>query len=345
MKSFYKVIFLISILLFAKMSFSQCTKQSFHNDIQAVLDFGVHNINQETVEDNAEYYKNYLELLKKSQHLVYKYQNCENAFYKYCSIYFHQNLISRLQLKGSFEKTKTGYSINDNLYKIDYDSISWHTFKFEKYIVTPIYDLIDFKEPCAKNVDTNLIADKYFSYFITDFNFIAFRPKKAIWNDITLTQLNELSTTYENDNTKKFLIAIIIITIFCIGLIVYSRFQLKVNKKQNKLITEQKSILEHQKQEITDSINYSKRIQTAILPDLNDIKHSLTDFFILYQPKDIVSGDFYYFNKVNNDVFIAAADCTGHGVPGAFMSLVGSKELKDCQCHFKFSSTDIKAFE
>ena len=61
---------------------------------------------------------------------------------------------------------------------------------------------------------------------------------------------------------------------------------------------------------------------------MNDIKQNLNEFFILYQPKDIVSGDFYYFNKVNSDVFIAAADCTGHGVPGAFMSLVGSKELK-----------------
>jgi serine phosphatase RsbU (regulator of sigma subunit) len=133
----------------------------------------------------------------------------------------------------------------------------------------------------------------------------------------------------ENSRRQNIVIySIILILFFISGFSIFIFKSLQKNKKQNKLITEQKHELEHQKQEITDSINYSKRIQTAILPDLNDIKQSLTDFFILYQPKDIVSGDFYYFNKVNNDVFMAAADCTGHGVPGAFMSLVGSKELK-----------------
>ncbi len=145
-----------------------------------------------------------------------------------------------------------------------------------------------------------------------------------------ISMLNKDKQLNENELSKQKIVRNSLI-FGAIGLLIvaFLIFQnLQKNKKQNKLITEQKSTLEHQKQEITDSINYSKRIQTAILPDLNDIKQSLTDFFILYQPKDIVSGDFYYFNKVNNDVFMAAADCTGHGVPGAFMSLVGSKELK-----------------
>ena len=132
--------------------------------------------------------------------------------------------------------------------------------------------------------------------------------------------------TIEKEKFQKLLFGVFAGFVLVVAFLIF--LNLQKNKKQNKLITEQKSILEHQKQEITDSINYSKRIQTAILPDLNDIKQSLSEFFILYQPKDIVSGDFYYFNKVNKDVFIAAADCTGHGVPGAFMSLVGSKELK-----------------
>lgn len=132
--------------------------------------------------------------------------------------------------------------------------------------------------------------------------------------------------TIEKEQFQKLLFGVFAGFILVVAFLIF--LNLEKNKKQNKLITEQKSVLEHQKQEITDSINYSKRIQTAILPDLNDIKQNLNDFFILYQPKDIVSGDFYYFNKINNDVFIAAADCTGHGVPGAFMSLVGSKELK-----------------
>jgi len=71
------------------------------------------------------------------------------------------------------------------------------------------------------------------------------------------------------------------------------------------------------------------RIQNATLPNLNDIFSELENSFVLYKPKDIVSGDFYWFTKKRNLVFIAAMDCTGHGVPGAFMSIIGSERLND----------------
>ena len=86
--------------------------------------------------------------------------------------------------------------------------------------------------------------------------------------------------------------------------------------------------IEHQKKEITDSINYAKRIQNAILPDLNLMKTELKNSFVLYEPKDIVSGDFFFFKKQQDEISIACADCTGHGVPGAFMSMIGMKELQ-----------------
>jgi serine phosphatase RsbU (regulator of sigma subunit) len=137
-----------------------------------------------------------------------------------------------------------------------------------------------------------------------------------------------------NEQKKSRLLTIIALTILISSLIFLIYFIIKLRKNNfilnnnNLTITEQKVAIEHQKTEILDSINYSKRIQTAILPDINEIKSNIKDIFITYKPKDIVSGDFYYFNKTNNDNIIAAADCTGHGVPGAFMSLVGSKELK-----------------
>lgn len=81
--------------------------------------------------------------------------------------------------------------------------------------------------------------------------------------------------------------------------------------------------------EITDSINYAKTIQQAKLPRMEEIQSVLKDSFILFKPKDIVSGDFYFFYRNSGAVFIAAADCTGHGVPGAFMSIVGSERLED----------------
>lgn len=97
-------------------------------------------------------------------------------------------------------------------------------------------------------------------------------------------------------------------------------------------ITDRKKIeveVQHQNRKITESIRYAKRIQSAILPNARLIDRSLPDSFILYKPRDVVSGDFPWFAQVKNDVFMAAVDCTGHGVPGALLSLVGYFLLND----------------
>ena len=99
---------------------------------------------------------------------------------------------------------------------------------------------------------------------------------------------------------------------------------------RTRVVMKQKAEIELQNLEITDSINYAKRIQSSILPDINKLKESFRDAFILFQPRDIVSGDFYWFDRVDDDRFIlVCADSTGHGVPGAFMSMIGSTILQD----------------
>jgi serine phosphatase RsbU (regulator of sigma subunit) len=89
-------------------------------------------------------------------------------------------------------------------------------------------------------------------------------------------------------------------------------------------IREQKKVIEEKNKDIIDSINYAKRIQSAMLPDESVFKSIFRDAFILYQPRDIVSGDFYYATELEGKKLVLAADCTGHGVPGALMSMVGS---------------------
>lgn len=89
----------------------------------------------------------------------------------------------------------------------------------------------------------------------------------------------------------------------------------------------QKNIIEQKSKKITSSIEYAKTIQTAVLPHQDIIKQYLPQSFVLYLPKDIVSGDFYFIEEKNNLVFIAVADCTGHGVPGAFVSMLTSNLL------------------
>jgi tetratricopeptide (TPR) repeat protein len=128
---------------------------------------------------------------------------------------------------------------------------------------------------------------------------------------------------------------------FILALVIY-RGQQK-QKQANILLEKQKEQIVFQSKEITDSINYARQIQYAILPDKNEIYKSFPDSFVLYIPKDIVSGDFYYFLNLQNEfadtnekqkhhhphLILAAADCTGHGVPGAFMSMISSQKLDE----------------
>jgi serine phosphatase RsbU (regulator of sigma subunit) len=111
------------------------------------------------------------------------------------------------------------------------------------------------------------------------------------------------------------------------GFFIYNR--LRLTAQQNKIIEEQKQKvvsaydqLDEKNKEITDSITYAKRIQEAILPPDLKVKNAFSNAFILYKPKDIVAGDFYWLEKVGNQVLFATADCTGHGVPGAMVSVV-----------------------
>jgi serine phosphatase RsbU (regulator of sigma subunit) len=93
------------------------------------------------------------------------------------------------------------------------------------------------------------------------------------------------------------------------------------------LIQRQKRIIEKQKEKILDSITYAQLIQQSILMEESEIQKLLPNCFIYFQPKDIVSGDFYWCSKINNKIILAAVDCTGHGVPGAFMSMIGNTLL------------------
>lgn len=92
---------------------------------------------------------------------------------------------------------------------------------------------------------------------------------------------------------------------------------------QRDCIEQQHKIVTHQKEEITASITYARRIQQAVLPGVEVLSENTTDSFVLYKPRDIVSGDFYWIGKSGNLLIVTAADCTGHGVPGAFMSMLG----------------------
>ena len=110
---------------------------------------------------------------------------------------------------------------------------------------------------------------------------------------------------------------------------------------QRNSVFEINELLENRNKDITDSINYAKTIQSAVLGPKDSIKNIFKNSFVYYMPKDIVSGDFYWFSKDKNIAFIAAVDCTGHGIPGAFMSIIGHSLIKE----ILHNNSDITAGE
>ena len=100
-------------------------------------------------------------------------------------------------------------------------------------------------------------------------------------------------------------------------------------KKAEQELEEKHKNLQQQNEDIIDSIQYARKIQEAMLPSVNKVTEHLNDGFVLYLPKDVVSGDFYWYTKIGSKIFVAAADCTGHGVPGALMSVMRNSVFKD----------------
>lgn len=140
------------------------------------------------------------------------------------------------------------------------------------------------------------------------------------------------SRTVDKEKQKR-LILIISLTLSLVVLLV-SVYHILNKRKTNRLIVQknekivlQRDILEEKNQEITDSINSAFRIQKAILPTDRVVKEFLTDSFILYKPKDIIAGDFYWLENVGSIILFAVADCTGHGIPGALISVVCNNAL------------------
>jgi tetratricopeptide (TPR) repeat protein len=126
------------------------------------------------------------------------------------------------------------------------------------------------------------------------------------------------------------LVLVLVFTFF-----VFNR--LRFTRKQNKIIEEQKNQVEEKQKEILASITYAKRLQEAILPPEDYVKAHLPESFIFYKPKDIVAGDFYWMERRGEHLFIAAADCTGHGVPGAMVSVVCSNALNRAVLEFSIT--------
>ncbi len=149
-------------------------------------------------------------------------------------------------------------------------------------------------------------------------------------------QQKELEHKAELKRQRLLLQFILLGAVFLMFFAIFIYRSYKRKQRDNQLLRIQKQAIEaqrdeinKQKKDITDSIHYAKRIQTALLPPENLLASMLPEYFILYKPRDIVSGDYYWASEKDGKAIIVAADCTGHGVPGAFMSMLGISFLNE----------------
>jgi serine phosphatase RsbU (regulator of sigma subunit) len=173
-----------------------------------------------------------------------------------------------------------------------------------------------------------------------------------------IQELNAENAASEIENQRKgqllvFAIIGCVLVLIALGFAVYAF----VNKRKANIelqtlheeVSHQKNELFDKNKNITDSILYAQRIQKALITSQNYIKENVPEFFIINKPKDIVSGDFYWAQRVGNNFYFMLADCTGHGVPGAFMSLLGISFLNELvvgkgikECHTIFDNLRLE---
>ncbi|NLE33528.1 MAG: SpoIIE family protein phosphatase [Bacteroidales bacterium] len=135
-------------------------------------------------------------------------------------------------------------------------------------------------------------------------------------------------------------VALVYLAVLQFWVLLRTRKHLSEMKSAYTEIDIQRSELQVRNKDLTDSLNYARRIQAALLPAEHHIRRIFQDYFIYYRPKHIVSGDFYWFSERDNKYFIAAADCTGHGVPGALMSMIGLELIQKIINELKVDDSD-----
>ncbi|MBL7895608.1 MAG: tetratricopeptide repeat protein [Bacteroidia bacterium] len=131
----------------------------------------------------------------------------------------------------------------------------------------------------------------------------------------------------KNEKTRRYFLYGGLLLVIVFAAFMYSRY--KISQEQKQIIEKQKTLVEEKQKEIVDSIQYAKKIQKTLLAHDAFLNQELNDYFILYKPKDIVSGDFYWATKKESRFYFAVCDSTGHGVPGAFMSLLNASLLNE----------------
>lgn len=178
---------------------------------------------------------------------------------------------------------------------------------------------------------------KWEKLYYKDFTYLPFSKYTFRVKAKTATGIESKEAVFEFNILKPWYFTTVMIIIYVIGFVViiigiimaYTRKLKNENIRLEGIVAERTAVVVKQKEELESSIHYASRIQMALLPSEAILSENLKNYFILFKPRDIVSGDFYWMTKKEERLYIVAADCTGHGVPGAFMSLLGMSFLDE----------------
>ena len=229
-----------------------------------------------------------------------------------------KSLIKQAEIYRVFEKKKLAIIVANEALDLAKEIDSKEDIKDSYETLSNIYsDLKDYKKAFHYSESLNQIKDTLYSTQSSEA--IAELQTKYETEKKDLQLLKQKETIKNQKLVFKILIVGILLSVFFITLILIEYFQKKRAYKEISI----------QKENITDSINYASRIQTALLPPEDLLNNLLPNHFILYMPRDIVSGDFYWITFSCDRTIIAVADCTGHGVPGAFMSMLSASFLNE----------------
>ena len=220
----------------------------------------------------------------------------------------------------------------------------WFTFaKFYFYVVTSLI-IFGLGLAIGKGIGNDLFFIPVLVFPSMLFNNRAVILILSILACVQFLLLNYLQTVVEPTiyvkpeikNTIRFIFYTI-----CFVVVYFEIYYFKaINYRYQKLLAAKTQEVENKNQEIIDSITYAKRIQDAILLPIHLVKNHLSDSFVLFKPKDIVAGDFYWVDEIDDKVIFAAADCTGHGVPGAMVSVVCHNALNSAVREFDLTEPE-----
>jgi serine phosphatase RsbU (regulator of sigma subunit) len=328
-----KVIGVITVQSFEKNAYSDyhlniIRNLAIYTSIAIENARGYEGMEEEVKARTAELEKNYkdTELLSKMGQELISTLNFEDVTER---LYKNANLLMDANIFGVRLYDEANQVIE---YKYDYEDGKRH-----EGIVVPMDDDDNYSVWCIKNNKEIFIRDNRVDYknYVNEVKVVAgefplsliFYPltkgdkviglitvqslEKGAYTNYHMTMLKTLAhyTVIALENSRN-----------------YEIMEAEVQKRTHEIV-QQKEIIEEKNKHITDSIHYAKRIQDATLPDLGLMNHYLKNSFVLFKPKDIVSGDFYWIEKKGDEILFAVVDCTGHGVPGAFLSLIGYNSL------------------